>query len=641
MKKIYFILGMLLLGSSAMFGQDPCASITSVSCGNPITFIQSGAGSTFFENSFQGDSNCYGGNGQGGKEQIYSFSVTTTGTYEITVTSAAGGTVQYMYKDASLSCDNTGWTCINRNSGTGSIGSPNFQAGHTYYILLNSETAASVTQIFQINCVRVVCDNIQPVVCGNPTTFGPISGFGDFYIDNSFQGDSNCYGGNGQGGKEQIYSFSVTTTGTYEITVTSAAGGTVQYMYKDASLSCDNTGWTCINRNSGTGSIGSPNFQAGHTYYILLNSETTASVTQIFQINCVRVVCDNIQPVVCGNPTTFGPISGFGDFYIDNSFQGASNCYGGNGQGGKEQIYSFSVTTTGTYEITVTSAAGGTVQYMYKDASLSCDNTGWTCINRNSGTGSIGSPNFQAGHTYYILLNSETAASVTQIFQINCVRVVCDNIQPVVCGNPTTFGPISGFGDFYIDNSFQGTSNCYGGNGQGGKEQIYLLPASSSQYQIQIEAASGSVQYLWKNANLGCGSTGWNCIGRFSSETNIPASNLSTIPLNTPIYLLLNSESLNSVNHVFSVACDPLSNLEFNILNNVTISPNPTTGTITFKNLPTSSSMTYEVYNSLGQTIMSGQLKNQSLKIDGQNGVYTLKIKDGKNEMTRKIILKK
>jgi len=151
-------------------------------------------------------------------------------------------------------------------------------AGTTYYILLDAEVTASVTHTFQINCPSAdPCASITPLNCSVPTT-AMVTGTG-------LWSPGSC--GFSTPGQERVYSFTPTSTGVYTLQVTSTNnGGYIDYFYKAASGGCNATGWTCILDifSPTTATIGT--LTAGTTYYILLDPETTASVTHTFQINC-------------------------------------------------------------------------------------------------------------------------------------------------------------------------------------------------------------------------------------------------------------------------------------------------------------------------------------------------------------------
>jgi len=88
-------------------------------------------------------------------------------------------------------------------------------------------------------------------------------------------------------GTEVLYSFTPQATGPYELEIVSAAGGYVDYFYKEASGSCDNTGWICIDDNNGAGIDPIGTLTAGVEYLFLLDSEGTDPRTHTFKIKCL------------------------------------------------------------------------------------------------------------------------------------------------------------------------------------------------------------------------------------------------------------------------------------------------------------------------------------------------------------------
>lgn len=610
-----------------------CNDIIDLSCGVATTFGPViGYGDPAYPLNVGG---CNGSSAQGGKEQIYRLQVSQSGTYEFAITSSSGGTAQYMWKEESLGCDNTGWNCINRSNNVESIGAVNFTAGTNYLILVNSEPTTSLTQSFIVKCAKVVCADILPVTCGTLTTFGPVIGYGD---PNYKMNVGGCNGSTAPGGKEQIYEFVAPQTGTYEFEVTSFSGGVAQYMWKPASLGCDNTGWNCINRSSAVESIGALNFTQGETYYILVNSEVLNSLTHTFRIKCAKIVCNDILPLVCGTTTSFGPVVGYGDPNYSVNVGGTTGCTGFTNQGGKEQIYRFTPNQTGTYEFETISVSGGFVQYLWKPASLGCDSSGWNCVNRSNTAESVGAVNFEAGTEYYILLNAENVVSLTHNFRIKCVRVVCNDIIPINCGSNITLGPIVGYGDPDYSLNAGGGNGCTGFTNQGGKEQIYILPASDVAYVINVSAASGAyMQYLWKPVSMGCGPTGWTCLGR--KNTNGTLANTIPASINSSIYLMVNSETTASNTQTFSVNCNPLAAQEFDESENVSIYPNPAN---TFINIEVreSRSIDFLVVKDLsGKVVLSQQPKSNSINVENfSSGIYIIEIVSGNDKIQKKFI---
>lgn len=304
--------------------------------------------------------------------------------------------------------------------------------GTTYYILVTGFSTASGAFTLLATCTQIVdpCSSIASTSCGTSNT-ATLSGAG------VWSPTTSC--GFSTPGSEKIYSFVATNTGPYTLQVTSTSGtGYVDYFIKAASGGCSSTGWTCIKDifSPTTWSMGT--LTAGVTYYILMDAETTSSVTQTFQINCPPFdPCVGITTMTCGTNYTATP-SGAG-IWSPNS------C--GFMTPGKETIFSFTPSNTGIYSLQVTAATGGYIDYMFKAASGGCTSTGWTCIKDifSPSTWTIGT--LTAGVQYYILLDPEVTTAVSHTFQIACVGAspppcVVSPTSPVngqsgICPSPT------------------------------------------------------------------------------------------------------------------------------------------------------------------------------------------------------------
>ncbi|MBL7826287.1 MAG: HYR domain-containing protein, partial [Saprospiraceae bacterium] len=248
---------------------DPCASISTLTCGSAVTATPSGAGVW---------SNATCGFSTPGQEKIYSFTPTLTGTHSLQVNSVSGGYIDYMYKVASGGCNSTGWTCIDDINFTGTFPIGTLTAGTTYYILLDPEGTGSYSHNFQI-----VCPTFDP--CTSITTLSCDAAVSTTQSGSGLWSPGSC--GFSTPGQEKIYSFTPITTGAHSLQVNSTSNTTyIDYFYKPASGGCNSTGWTCIDDvfSAGTYTIGT--LTAGTTYYILLDPESTISVTQNFQIVC-------------------------------------------------------------------------------------------------------------------------------------------------------------------------------------------------------------------------------------------------------------------------------------------------------------------------------------------------------------------
>jgi hypothetical protein len=382
--------------TSCSGASDPCLSISTIACAAPTTLTLTGSG-------LWSPGSC--GFSTPGTEKIYSFTPTVTGVHNLQVTSTnSGGFIDYFYKAASGGCNATGWTCIDDIFSPSTVTIGTLTAGTTYYILLDPETTASVTHTFQINCpVADPCTNITTIACATPTAI-TLTGTGIW-------SPGNC--GFSTPGNEKIYSFTPTVTGVHDLQVTSTnSGGYIDYFYKAASGGCNATGWTCIDDIFSPSTVTIGTLTAGTTYYILLDPETTASVTHTFQINCPPAYdpCANIPTLSCATPVTASS-TGTGAW-------SPGSC--GFSTPGQEKVYSFTPVLTGMHTLVVTSTNSIFVDYFYKTASGGCNASGWTCIDDINLPSSLSFGPLTAGTTYYILYDPESTVLTTQTFRIDC-----------------------------------------------------------------------------------------------------------------------------------------------------------------------------------------------------------------------------
>ena len=245
------------------------------------------------------------------------------------------------------------------------------------------------------------CTSITTALCGTSYT-ATLSGSG-------LWSPGSC--GFSTPGTEKVYSFTPTTTGVHDLQVTSTnSGGFIDYFFKAASGGCNSTGWTCIDDifSPVTATMGT--LTAGTTYYILLDPETTSSVTQTFQINCPAAPdpCSSITALSCGTPVT-ASTTGTGVW-------SPASC--GFSTPGNEKVYSFTPSVTGNHTLVVTATNSVYADYFYKSGA--CGSTGWTCIGDASLPESNTFGPLTAGTTYYILYDPESTSTVTQTFRVDC-----------------------------------------------------------------------------------------------------------------------------------------------------------------------------------------------------------------------------
>ncbi|MBL7805636.1 MAG: HYR domain-containing protein [Saprospiraceae bacterium] len=368
----------------------------------------------------------------GGEDQVYIFTPTASGPSTITFTSSSSWVGLMLYSGCPLA--GAGGSCVAQAQSSAGNQTLNvtLTAGVTYYLIVDSWPSPTCHPSYNLSITAPggfdPCSSIAPLSCGAAVSTTQ-SGTGVW--DPSACGFSTP-------GQEKLYSFTPAASGTATLQVNStSATGYIDYFFKAASGGCNSSGWTCIKDVFSTGSW-TFSVTGGVTYYLLLDPETTSSVTQNFQINCPAAFdpCTSVTALSCGTAVS-----------TTQSGSGAWNTTScGFSTPGQEKLYSFTPTNSGTATLQVNStSATGYIDYFFKAASGGCNSSGWTCI---KDVFSAGSWNFTVtgGVTYYLLLDPETTGSVTQNFQINCPTLAppCvttptspTNGQTNICPSPT------------------------------------------------------------------------------------------------------------------------------------------------------------------------------------------------------------
>lgn len=182
----------------------------------------------------------------------------------------------------------------------------------TYYIhyTLNCTTCATASLCAETSIACATCPPPDPC-----TSISPLIGCGASYgLTLSGSGSwSTSACGFSTPGVESIVSITATSTGIHSIDITSISGGTVDFMWIDASLGCSQTApWNCVGAISTTGNYGSFNWTAGNTYYILIDPEVTTTTNVTFDLNC-----PSTGPAVAGDCAAALPICTNLSFAVD------------------------------------------------------------------------------------------------------------------------------------------------------------------------------------------------------------------------------------------------------------------------------------------------------------------------------------
>jgi hypothetical protein len=207
----------------------------------------------------------------------YSFTADGTSDYTINVTNTAGDMVVQLFSNTCASP--TSVSCADIPSiGTETISAGVLSAGtYRYRVYPYNGANAAFTTCVTYTVPFNPCTSIANLTCGSSVSPTIASGTGVYNL-------TNCYYG-GTPGKEVIYTFTPTTTGTHYINQTSSFDY-IDYMFKASSGGCSGSGWTCIEDLDGAATSVGFNLTAGTQYYILLDPEVTTGGSVSFSITC-------------------------------------------------------------------------------------------------------------------------------------------------------------------------------------------------------------------------------------------------------------------------------------------------------------------------------------------------------------------
>ena len=352
---------------------NPCSSISSLTCGSTGSFSLSGSGAW---------------NGLGGpwstpgEEQVFSFTPTLSGSHSIAVTSSSSY-VDLYYKSGS--CSSSGWTYVDDiySSGTNTV---TLTAGVAYLFLIDDENTSASSGTITITCPvppANPCTSVQAISCDNTYSFS-LSGSGAW---NSLGGPWSTPG------EEQIYSYTPSVSGSYDISMTNS-GYYVDLYYKTGS--CSSSGWTYVD-DIYTSATNSVSLTGGVTYLFLVDDENTSASSGTFSIEC---------PCIAPPGGIDGSYSYSGPFTISGTTVGA--CDDCSLRPSEDRIYEVNISCAGSYTFTTCGGASWDT-YLYLRSAV-CGGTSIAlnddaCSLQSSVTASL------APGTYYIHVEGFSSSS--------------------------------------------------------------------------------------------------------------------------------------------------------------------------------------------------------------------------------------
>lgn len=290
----------------SMFYGD-CSTSTAITCyDDPDTQVNTWANTTGSDQTVYFVVDGYGTGGQSGTFTL-AWSVVgcsnATATYTI-VSDCANGeqflvdvNVTNLGSATSVTIADNQASATQSTSATGVVQFGPYPNGTSvvFTVANDQDASCTITSAAQTQAVCPPdCENATALDCNTDVVADFIAGPGAWTFASSFPGPgTGC--NYTTPGVEKMYSFTPATTGVYNIEVTAATTTNyVDYLYKEASGSCDTTGWTCIDDVFQAGVYPIGTLTAGTEYLILLDSEVTTALSQTFKVVC---------PLVCVEPT--------------------------------------------------------------------------------------------------------------------------------------------------------------------------------------------------------------------------------------------------------------------------------------------------------------------------------------------------
>ena len=310
----------------------------------------------------------------------YSFTATAT-SHEVKITGATNVTGFAVYSGSCGSLSQLSGACGTTSSGTGTLNASGLTIGIVYYVrVFSTATTCATTTSFN------VCIGTYPA-CPAPSSL-----------------------------------TAGTITGTSAILNWTENGSATTWdiSYGVAPLADPNTGTIISGTSTKPYTLSGLNGETTYDFYVRAICGGTPSAWSSKATFTTLFDCATSTVLTCGGSVTTGNLAVAGGIWTFPGTFPNNSC--GFSTPGKEKVYRFTPTTSGTHAINITSVNSGTgyIDYFFK-AGGACSNTGWTCIKDLSAVSSTSFGPLTAGVEYYILLDAESAASTANhTFNITC-----------------------------------------------------------------------------------------------------------------------------------------------------------------------------------------------------------------------------
>lgn len=293
-----------------------CSTATNLTCGVAGNYSVAGATGTY---NFAGTSptnSC--GNATPGPEQFFSFTPAITGSYKFDGVKTGSANVSVLYKNATLGCGPTGWTCLGIINNTALSTTIALTGGTTYlFIVDNQSSVNSATGTITVTC---------------PCTGTPSAGV------------------IGQTSPQSVCG----TAATLALTNNAVNSGTgITYQWEESNDNGVTDAWA--NAVGGTGATTLSYTTPAITQGIYYRVKATCSASALFATSAPLQVIQNANPAAAISPAASSVCSGSSTTLAASPASGVN--YAWSGSLGTAQSVTVSPVTSTTYSVTVTNTS--------------------------------------------------------------------------------------------------------------------------------------------------------------------------------------------------------------------------------------------------------------------------------------------
>ena len=268
--KYLILLGVLFFSTGSIFGQNPCNSITPLTCGVASSYsLGAGTGSWNPPTTNWWTTP--------GNEQVFSYTPTTTGPVTFTITHTGGNWIDLFQ---ATSCGPNVWTYLDDFNNTGGTFTVTLTAGTTYYFLLDDENTTASSGTITVSCPPPSCTTTTPAgnTCATATPICDFNGYcgntSSAYTIDTWVSLTDEFCGSIENNSFLSFVAGATTVSLDVWVQNCTFGDGIQFMLFTSADTCSGavTSYFCDNQMfPGYSTITAPGLTIGTTYYLMID----------------------------------------------------------------------------------------------------------------------------------------------------------------------------------------------------------------------------------------------------------------------------------------------------------------------------------------------------------------------------------